>query len=126
MRSLCRAKCRLTNADHSCLGNSGVFHQGAFHLEWADQVAGAFDDIVGAARVRDLFEQARKAAPCIVFIDELDALGRSRVPGAFGGIDEKEQALNQLLAGIDGFDPSAGVVISEVSHAPQSSLQGRT
>jgi cell division protease FtsH len=51
---------------------------------------------VGAARVRDLFEQARKAAPCIIFIDELDALGRSRVPGAFGGYDEKEQTLNQL------------------------------
>ena len=50
---------------------------------------------VGAARVRDLFEQARRAAPCIIFIDELDALGRSRMPGAFGGYDEKEQTLNQ-------------------------------
>ena len=64
---------------------------------------------VGAARVRDLFEQARKAAPCIIFIDELDALGRSRVPGGFGGTDEKEQTLNQLLAELDGFDASAGV-----------------
>jgi cell division protease FtsH len=63
---------------------------------------------VGAARVRDLFEQARQAAPCIIFIDELDALGRSRVQGAFGGIDEKEQTLNQLLAELDGFDPSTG------------------
>ena len=63
---------------------------------------------VGAARVRDLFEQARKAAPCIIFIDELDALGRSRTPGAFGGYDEKEQTLNQLLAELDGFDPSGG------------------
>jgi cell division protease FtsH len=61
---------------------------------------------VGAARVRDLFEQARKAAPCIIFIDELDALGRSRMPGAFGGYDEKEQTLNQLLAELDGFDPT--------------------
>ena len=61
---------------------------------------------VGAARVRDLFEQARKAAPCIIFIDELDALGRSRMPGGFGGTDEKEQTLNQLLAELDGFDPS--------------------
>ena len=65
---------------------------------------------IGAARVRDLFEQARGAAPCIIFIDELDALGRSRMPGAFGGYDEKEQTLNQLLAELDGFDPSTGVL----------------
>jgi hypothetical protein len=57
---------------------------------------------VGAARVRDLFEQARQAAPCIIFIDELDALGRSRIAGGVGGIDEKEQTLNQLLAELDG------------------------
>ena len=56
---------------------------------------------VGAARVRDLFEQAREAAPCIIFIDELDALGRSRTPGPFGGYDEKEQTFNQLLAELD-------------------------
>ncbi len=61
---------------------------------------------VGAARVRDLFEQARKAAPCIIFVDELDALGRARsAMGGFGGHDEKEQTLNQLLAELDGFDP---------------------
>ncbi len=66
---------------------------------------------VGAARVRDLFEQARKAAPCIIFIDELDALGRSRTVGGIGGIDEKEQTLNQLLAELDGFDPSGGIVL---------------
>jgi cell division protease FtsH len=60
---------------------------------------------VGAARVRDLFEQARQAAPCIIFIDELDALGKMRGIGAFGGNDEKEQTLNQLLAELDGFDP---------------------
>jgi cell division protease FtsH len=66
---------------------------------------------VGAARVRDLFEQARGAAPCIIFIDELDALGRSRTAGAFGGYDEKEQTLNQLLAELDGFDPSVGVIL---------------
>ena len=74
---------------------------------------------VGAARVRDLFEQARRAAPCIIFIDELDALGRSRVPGAFGGIDEKEQTLNQLLSELDGFDPSVGVILLAATNRPE-------
>jgi cell division protease FtsH len=74
---------------------------------------------VGAARVRDLFEQARKAAPCIIFIDELDALGRSRTPGGFGGTDEKEQTLNQLLAELDGFDPSAGVILLAATNRPE-------
>ena len=74
---------------------------------------------VGAARVRDLFEQARKAAPCIIFIDELDALGRSRVPGGFGGTDEKEQTLNQLLAELDGFDPSVGVILLAATNRPE-------
>jgi cell division protease FtsH len=74
---------------------------------------------VGAARVRDLFEQARAAAPCIIFIDELDALGRSRSPGGFGGYDEKEQTLNQLLAELDGFDPSAGVILLAATNLPE-------
>ncbi|HYA06175.1 MAG TPA: ATP-dependent zinc metalloprotease FtsH, partial [Xanthobacteraceae bacterium] len=74
---------------------------------------------VGAARVRDLFDQARKAAPCIIFIDELDALGRSRVPGGFGGTDEKEQTLNQLLAELDGFDPSSGVILLAATNRPE-------
>jgi len=74
---------------------------------------------VGAARVRDLFEQARKAAPCIIFIDELDALGRSRMPGAFGGYDEKEQTLNQLLAELDGFDPTIGVILIGATNRPE-------
>ncbi|TPQ38167.1 cell division protein FtsH [Bradyrhizobium guangdongense] len=74
---------------------------------------------VGAARVRDLFEQARKAAPCIIFIDELDALGRSRMPNAFGGYDEKEQTLNQLLAELDGFDPSTGVILLAATNRPE-------
>jgi cell division protease FtsH len=74
---------------------------------------------VGAARVRDLFEQARKAAPCIIFIDELDALGRSRSPGAFSGYEEKEQTLNQLLAELDGFDPSAGVILLAATNRPE-------
>jgi cell division protease FtsH len=74
---------------------------------------------VGAARVRDLFEQARAAAPCIIFIDELDALGRSRLAGGFGGIDEKEQTLNQLLAELDGFDPSGGVILLAATNRPE-------
>jgi cell division protease FtsH len=74
---------------------------------------------VGAARVRDLFEQARRAAPCIIFIDELDALGRSRMPGALGGYDEKEQTLNQLLAELDGFDPSTGVILLAATNRPE-------
>jgi cell division protease FtsH len=74
---------------------------------------------VGAARVRDLFQQARQAAPCIIFIDELDALGRSRSPGAFGGYDEKEQTLNQLLAELDGFDPSTGVILLAATNRPE-------
>ncbi|MCC6534969.1 MAG: ATP-dependent zinc metalloprotease FtsH [Burkholderiales bacterium] len=75
---------------------------------------------VGAARVRDLFEQARQKAPAIIFIDELDALGRAR--GAFGGMgghDEKEQTLNQLLVEMDGFDPSAGLVLLAATNRPE-------
>ena len=76
---------------------------------------------VGAARVRDLFEQARQNAPAIVFIDELDALGRARgtfFPGG-GGHDEKEQTLNQLLSELDGFDPSIGVVLLAATNRPE-------
>ena len=74
---------------------------------------------VGAARVRDLFDQARRSAPCIIFIDELDALGRSRTNLALGGVDEKEQTLNQLLAEIDGFDPSVGVILLGATNRPE-------
>jgi cell division protease FtsH len=74
---------------------------------------------VGAARVRDLFEQARQKAPAIIFIDELDALGRARGAGALGGHDEREQTLNQLLSEIDGFDSSAGVVLLAATNRPE-------
>jgi cell division protease FtsH len=75
---------------------------------------------VGAARVRDLFEQARKVAPCIIFIDELDALGRARGAGPMsGGHDEKEQTLNQLLMELDGFDPQTGVVLLAATNRPE-------
>src|SRR5271168_924092 len=74
---------------------------------------------VGAARVRDLFEQARQHAPAIIFIDELDALGRARGPFAGGGQDEKDQTLNQLLAELDGFDPSSGLVLLGATNRPE-------
>lgn len=75
---------------------------------------------VGAARVRDLFEQARRKAPCIIFIDELDALGKARNSQAgFGGHDEKEQTLNQLLVELDGFDSSSGIVLLAATNRPE-------
>jgi len=74
---------------------------------------------VGAARVRDLFEQARQHAPAIIFIDELDALGRARGAYVGGGHDEKEQTLNQLLAELDGFDPTSGLVLLGATNRPE-------
>jgi len=74
---------------------------------------------VGAARVRDLFAQARTKAPAIIFIDELDALGRARGTFGLGGHDEKEQTLNQLLAELDGFDPSTGLVLLAATNRPE-------
>ncbi len=74
---------------------------------------------VGAARVRDLFVQARERAPAIIFIDELDALGRARGAYPFGGHDEKEQTLNQLLVEIDGFDSTTGVVLIAATNRPE-------
>ncbi len=74
---------------------------------------------VGAARVRDLFEQARQRAPAIIFIDEIDALGRARGAWGLGGHDEKEQTLNQLLAELDGFDPRQGLVLLAATNRPE-------
>ena len=95
-------------------GEAGVAFYSISGSEFVEMFVG-----VGAARVRDLFEQARKAAPCIIFIDELDALGRSRMPNALGGYDEKEQTLNQLLAELDGFDPSVGVILLAATNRPE-------
>jgi cell division protease FtsH len=74
---------------------------------------------VGAARVRDLFSQAEAKAPCIVFIDELDALGKTRVQSPLGSHEEREQTLNQLLAEMDGFDPRKGVIIMAATNRPE-------
>jgi len=73
---------------------------------------------VGAARVRDMFEQAKKHAPCIVFIDEIDAVGRQRGAGLGGGNDEREQTLNQLLVEMDGFDTNSGVIVIAATNRP--------
>ncbi len=73
---------------------------------------------VGASRVRDMFEQAKKHAPCIVFIDEIDAVGRSRGAGLGGGHDEREQTLNQLLVEMDGFEPNDGIIIIAATNRP--------
>ena len=73
---------------------------------------------VGASRVRDMFEQAKKNAPCIVFIDEIDAVGRSRGIGYGGGNDEREQTLNQLLVEMDGFEANEGVIIVAATNRP--------
>jgi cell division protease FtsH len=74
---------------------------------------------VGAARVRDLFAQAKEHAPCIIFIDELDALGKARGLNPMGGHDEREQTLNQLLVEMDGFDPNSGVIIMAATNRPE-------
>lgn len=73
---------------------------------------------VGASRVRDLFEEAKKKAPCIVFIDEIDAVGRQRGAGLGGGHDEREQTLNQLLVEMDGFSANEGVIVLAATNRP--------
>ena len=74
---------------------------------------------VGASRVRDLFKEASKVAPCIIFIDEIDTIGKTRDGGRFGGNDEREQTLNQLLAELDGFDPGKGVIVLGATNRPE-------
>ena len=74
---------------------------------------------VGASRVRDLFKEAAKVAPCIIFIDEIDTIGKSRDGGKFGGNDEREQTLNQLLSELDGFDPGKGIIVLGATNRPE-------
>src|SRR5687767_180359 len=95
-------------------GEAGVAFFSISGSEFVEMFVG-----VGAARVRDLFEQARQKAPAIIFIDELDALGRARGAGGLGGHDEREQTLNQLLVELDGFDPSTGLVLLAATNRPE-------
>ncbi len=95
-------------------GESGVPFFSMSGSEFVEMFVG-----LGAARVRDLFEQATKKAPCIIFIDELDALGKARGFGASGGHDEREQTLNQLLVEMDGFDPNIGVILLAATNRPE-------
>src|SRR5207244_6217161 len=73
---------------------------------------------VGAARVRDLFQTARKQAPCIIFVDEIDSIGRKRGAGLGGGHDEREQTLNQMLSEMDGFETTEGIVMMAATNRP--------
>ena len=95
-------------------GESGVPFFSMSGSEFVEMFVG-----LGAARVRDLFVQAKEKAPCIIFVDELDALGKARGFGAAGGHDEREQTLNQLLVEMDGFDPTIGVILMGATNRPE-------
>ena len=95
-------------------GEAGVTFFSMSGSEFVEMFVG-----VGAARVRDLFGQAKEHAPCIIFVDELDALGKARGLNPIGGHDEREQTLNQLLVEMDGFDPRAGVIIMAATNRPE-------
>src|SRR3989475_6446711 len=94
-------------------GEAGVPFFSASGSEFVEMFVG-----VGAARVRDLFEQAKKSAPAVVFVDELDAVGRHRFAGIGGGHDEREQTLNQILVELDGFDTKEGVILLGATNRP--------
>jgi len=105
--------CGKTLLARAVAGEAGVPFFSVSGSEFVEMFVG-----VGASRVRDLFSQAKKYAPCIIFIDEIDAVGRLRGAGLGGGHDEREQTLNQLLVEMDGFDPNIGVIIIAATNRP--------
>ena len=96
-------------------GESGVPFFSMSGSEFVEMFVG-----MGASKVRDLFQQAKEKAPCIVFIDEIDAIGQKRNSGNLGGNDEREQTLNQLLTEMDGFEENTGVIILAATNRPES------
>jgi cell division protease FtsH len=105
--------CGKTLIARAIAGEAGVPFFSVSGSEFVEMFVG-----VGASRVRDLFNQARTYAPCIVFIDEIDAVGRYRGAGIGGGHDEREQTLNQLLVEMDGFDPHTGIIVIAATNRP--------
>lgn len=102
-----------TYLSKACAGEAGVPFYTISGSDFVEMFVG-----VGASRVRDLFEEAKKNAPCVVFIDEIDAVGRKRGAGLGGGNDEREQTLNQLLVEMDGFGDNAGIIIIAATNRP--------
>ena len=98
----------------ACAGEAGVPFYSISGSDFVEMYVG-----VGASRVRDLFDKAKKTMPCIIFIDEIDAVGRQRGAGLGGGHDEREQTLNQLLAELDGFDPGKGIIVLGATNRPE-------
>ncbi|HQP00592.1 MAG TPA: ATP-dependent zinc metalloprotease FtsH, partial [Caldisericia bacterium] len=105
--------CGKTLLARAVAGEAGVPFFSVSGSEFVEMFVG-----VGAARVRDLFAEAKKYSPCIIFIDEIDAVGRQRGAGLGGGHDEREQTLNQLLVEMDGFDPNIGIIVIAATNRP--------
>lgn len=105
--------CGKTLLAKAVAGEAGVPFFSVSGSEFVEMFVG-----VGAARVRDLFNEAKKYSPCIIFIDEIDAVGRQRGAGLGGGHDEREQTLNQLLVEMDGFDPNMGIIVIAATNRP--------